>query len=141
MADPMELEGKRNSRRRIAFAATSLLLLLIEIAIGLWAHDDFVRPYLGDTLVVILIWSLLRTAFPKGLLWLSGAVLLFAVAVELTQIIPLCDLLGIRNSLLRVLMGTSFAYGDLLAYAAGCALTAGHDLCIHFRKPSGGKAL
>lgn len=115
-------------RRRLCFAVLSLLLLTAEFAIGLWAHDDFVRPYLGDTLVVILLWCLIRTAFPKGLPQLSAAVFLFACAVECSQIIPLCDLLGIRNGLLRVLMGTSFSWYDLIAYAVGSLLTAGHDL-------------
>lgn len=119
---------KRTSRLRLCFGAAALILLGTEIVIGLWVHDDFVRPYLGDTLVVILIWAVIRIAFPHRLPWLSAAVMAFAAAVELTQIWPLCDVLGITSPLVRTLMGTSFAWGDMLAYAAGCLLTAGHDL-------------
>ena len=122
------------ARKRLWFLAATLALLGIEIFIGVYVHDRFVRPYLGDTLVVILLWAAARIVFPERLPWLSGAVFVFACLVEVSQIIPLCDLLGIRNNLIRVLMGTSFAWEDLLAYAAGCLATTGHDLVTARRK-------
>ena len=118
---------------RIVYAALFLLLLAVEIYIGMYVHDSFVRPYIGDLLVVILLWALVRILIPNKVVWLSGAILIFSVLVELSQLIPLVDLLGIKNRLIRVLMGTSFAYGDLFAYAAGCAITAVVDIML-FRK-------
>ena len=115
---------------RLIFIISSITLLAVEIVIGLYVHGSFVRPYLGDTLVVILIWCVLRIIFPTGKPWLSAAVLLFAVAVEITQIFPLCDLLGIKNALVRTLMGTSFAWGDIVAYLAGCLGTAAGDMML-----------
>ena len=121
-------------RKRLLFAAAAVILLAVEIVIGLYVHDSFVRPYLGDTLVVMLIWCVLRIIFPTGKPWLSAAVFLFAVLVETTQIFPLCDLLGVDNRLLRTLMGTSFAWGDIVAYLAGCLVTAAGDLILTKRK-------
>jgi len=89
-----------------------------------------VRPYLGDTLVVILLWCIVRIFIPDGCVWLSGAIFLFALLVEISQIFPLCDLLGIENKLLRVLMGTSFAWGDIVAYFAGNLMTFFADLTL-----------
>ena len=40
-------------------------LLATEVLIALFVHDDFVRPYLGDVLVVPMIFFLLRVAFPE----------------------------------------------------------------------------
>ena len=120
--------SKRNLR--FIFAACALLLLAVEIVIGRYVHDGFVRPYLGDTLVVMLLYCLVRTVFPTGHYWLSAAVFAFAVSVELSQLLPLCDVLHIRNALLRVLMGTSFAWADILAYFAGNLLTAGVDFYL-----------
>ena len=105
---------------RLIFALCALVLLAVEILIGLFVHDSFVRPYLGDTLVVILIWCVVRTVILDKFAWLSCAVFLFAVLVEISQIFPLCDVLGIENRLIRTLMGTSFAWGDIVAYFAGC---------------------
>ena len=99
-------------RKRLLFAVSAVILLVIEILIGLFVRDSFVRPYLGDTIVVILLWCIIRIVIPDRCVWLSGAVFLFAVIVEVSQIFPLCDLLGIRNGLIRTLMGTSFAWRD-----------------------------
>lgn len=119
-----------DKRLRLLFAACSAVLLAVEIYIGMYVHDSFVRPYLGDTLVVMLIYCVVRTVFPTKYYWLSGAIFLFATAVEITQIFPLCDVLHIENKFLRVLMGTSFAYEDIIAYFAGNALTAAVDICL-----------
>jgi hypothetical protein len=105
-----------------------LVFLAVEIVIGFFVHDSFVRPYLGYALVVILIWCVVRIVIPDRCVWLSGAVFLFAVIVEVSQIFPLCDVLGIENRFLRTLMGTSFAWGDIIANFAGCAVTAAVDL-------------
>ena len=117
-------------RKRLLFAVSAVILLVIEILIGLFVHDSFVRPYLGDTLVVILIWCVVRIVIPDKFVWLSGAVFLVAVIVEVSQIFPLCDVLGIENRLLRTLMGTSFAWGDIVAYLAGCLFTGAVDLLL-----------
>ncbi len=120
----------KSIRLRIFFAFCSLLLLTVEIYIGVYINDSFVRPYLGDTLVVMLIYCIVRTAFPTKCYWLSGAIFVFAIAVEISQIFPLCDVLHIENKLLRVLMGTSFAYEDIIAYFAGNVLTAAVDIYL-----------
>ena len=120
----------KRSTLRLLFALCALVLLIVEILIGLFVRDSFVRPYLGDTLVVILLWCIVRTVIPDKFVWLSCAVFLFAVLVEISQIFPLCDVLGIENRLLRTLMGTSFAWGDIVAYFAGCLITGVADLFL-----------
>ena len=117
-------------RARLIYAAVFVVLLAVEIIIGMYVHDSFVRPYIGDMLVVILLWALVRIFIPRKAVWLSGAIYVFAVLVELSQMIPLVDFLGIKNRLIRVLMGTSFAVGDLFAYAAGCIITALVDFFV-----------
>ena len=39
----------------------ALALFMIEVLIALFVHDSFIRPYLGDFLVVILIYCAVRT--------------------------------------------------------------------------------
>jgi len=38
------------------------MLLLIEILIALFVHDEFIRPYVGDALVVIVLYCECRKA-------------------------------------------------------------------------------
>ena len=40
------------SRQRMGYLAAFVILFLIEAAIALWVHDRFIRPYIGDVLVV-----------------------------------------------------------------------------------------
>lgn len=126
----MNKATQNQKRARLIYAAVFAVLFAIEIIIGLYVHDQFVRPYIGDMLVVVLLWALVRMIIPFRAVWLSGAIYVFAVLVELSQMIPLVDFLEIENRLIRVLMGTSFAVGDLFAYAAGCIVTAIVDIAV-----------
>ena len=108
-------------RVRLCAAAAAVLLLGIEIIIGQFANG-WVRAYLGDVLVVPLVYSVIRVITPCrprfGSL-LPTAVLLFVFAVELSQLIGIADILGITDPLLRTVIGTSFSAVDLLCYAVG----------------------
>ena len=85
--------------------------------------DRFVRPYLGDVLVTVLICSFLRIIWPKGIRLLSVYVFLFAAAVEIGQYFDMVKLLGLEgNAFLSVLMGRSFSWIDLICYAVGCII-------------------
>ena len=109
---------------RWQYAVAALLLLLIEIAIALFVHDHFVRPYLGDVFVVILIYCSVKSVKPS-LPWRSTAiaVLLFAFAIEGLQYMKLVRLLGLQHSrLARTIIGTDFAWADMWCYVAGIAL-------------------
>ena len=112
------------------YASLFLSLFVLELLIGLFVHDSFIRPYVGDMLIVIMIWALIRIIIPGRAVWLSGAIFIFALLVELSQIIPLADLLKIENKLIRIIMGTSFSVGDILAYLAGCVITFCVDLLV-----------
>ena len=43
------------------YALVAGLLLAIELVIGLYVHDRFIRPFVGDLLVVWLIFFLCRS--------------------------------------------------------------------------------
>lgn len=108
-------------RRRYALAF--VLLLGVEVLIALFVHDRFVRPYLGDVLVVWVVYALLRTLFPTGLPWLPAATAAFAVLVEVGQAFQLVDRLGLGQiRFFRVLLGSTFDWADLLCYCVGGGL-------------------
>ncbi len=107
--------------RRIIFGILSVLLLGIEILIGMFAKG-WVRAYLGDVLVVILLYAILRTIFPdKPKQWylLPTIILVFSFIVEFLQLWGFCDRFGITNKLLRIIIGTGFSVVDLACYAIG----------------------
>ena len=107
--------------KRLPFAIASLLLLGVEILIGLYA-SGWVRNYLGDVLVVILLYTLCRTVSldrPSNPYILPTAILAFAFIVEFLQLWGFCDKFGITNKLLRIIIGTGFSIIDLVSYLIG----------------------
>lgn len=124
---------------RIAYAVATLLLFLLEVCIALFIHDAFVRPYLGDAIVVVLIYTFIRIFFPRRWPLLPLFVFLFACCVEFSQALHLVDLLGLNgNAFLRTLLGATFSWADLLCYAAGCAVLGVYEWVLwrQERKPS-----
>jgi hypothetical protein len=103
-----------------AYFGLFALIFNVEVLIALYVHDQIIRPYFGDLLVVILIYcfikSFLRTkVFPTAIF-----VLLFAFAVEMLQYLNIVEVLGLQNNrLARTVIGTSFEWIDILAYISG----------------------
>ncbi|WP_415580146.1 DUF2809 domain-containing protein [Flavobacterium longum] len=105
-----------------------LLVFCTEVLIALYVHDDFVRPYLGDVLVVILIYCFLKS-FLNVRPWPAAlGVLLFAFAVEFAQYLNLVERLNLQQSkLARTVIGTSFSWIDMLTYVIGIAIVVGAE--------------
>lgn len=103
----------------------TFLLLLVEILIAVYVHDNFVRPYIGDLLVVILLYSFVM-CFLKVNKWkVAIAVFVFACMVEFLQYLNIVTVLGLAESkLARIIIGTSFAWEDIIAYATGILIVA-----------------
>lgn len=119
----------RKKKLRILYAAATLCLLLIEIFIACFVHDRLIRPYIGDVLVVILLYTLLRTFIPEKGRFLPLGIFLFAVGVEILQYFRLAELPGVRDSrFLRVLLGSVFDVKDIVCYGVGCLLTGAYEL-------------
>lgn len=106
---------------RIRFLLLTVLLFFTELFIGAFVHDRFIRPYVGDMLVVILIYSTLRILIPRGVRPLIWCVFFFAAAVEVLQYFNLPRLLGVEQfGLARIILGSTFDIKDIGCYLAGC---------------------
>ncbi len=102
----------------IKYIFAFLILLAIEILIALFAHDKFIRPYIGDVLVIILLYCLIRS-FVRKVKFLPYYLFLFGVIVEITQYFKIVYLLNMQNNkLLSIIIGSSFDIKDILCYFA-----------------------
>ena len=108
-------------KKRLLYGIATVILLIIEVIIGLYAHG-WIRNYLGDVLIVILLYTLYRTIIPEWpTKWyvLPTVIIIFAFVVEFLQLWGFCDRFGITNRLLRIIIGTGFSVEDLVSYAIG----------------------
>jgi hypothetical protein len=105
-----------NSR---SFFAT-IGLLTTEIIIALFINDQFIRPYFGDFLVVILIYCFIRTFIQSSAWPVALFVLLFSITVEILQYFNLINALGLENNAIaKAVLGTSFSWNDITMYVLG----------------------
>ena len=117
-------------KKRLIYGIIAFLLLLSEVYIALFVSDNFIRPYFGDVLVTALICSFIRIFFPLDVnysmkrksVWIMPiAVFIFSVCIEIAQYFHYVDLLGLGHiEFFRIVMGTGFAWEDILCYACGC---------------------
>ncbi|WP_461788425.1 ribosomal maturation YjgA family protein [Pedobacter sp.] len=98
----------------------ALAIFVIEVLIALYISDKFVRPYVGDVLVVILIYYFVK-AFVKISTWpLAIGTLLFSYLIETLQYFQFVKLIGLGDhKLANIVIGNYFAWEDLLAYTIG----------------------
>lgn len=110
-------------KKRLIYFLAFILLMTVEIFIALFVHDRFFRPYIGDMLVVIVLYFFVRIFLPEGCKWLPVIIFLFATGVEILQYFRLVERLGLSdNRLLRTILGSVYDFRDILCYGAGCIL-------------------
>ncbi len=126
--------NKKPKTNKLIFAAVSLILLVSEILIGKYAHG-FVRGSVGDILVVILLFSLLRIIFTDKPKILPLLVFAFAVIIEILQYFEFVSLIGMSdNRIVSIALGGTFSFGDIACYAAGAVICLLIDHITGIRK-------
>ena len=117
--------------RRILYLIIFCGLLAVEVGIALFVNDAFVRPYVGDMLVTLLLCCLCRLIVPDKVRLLPVYVFVFAACVEIGQYFDLVALLGLTdNRIISIALGRTFSWMDLVCYAVGCAAAFGLDQTI-----------
>jgi hypothetical protein len=98
-------------------------LFNIELLIALHVHDTIIRPYIGDVLVVILIYCFIKSFLKTKVLPTAIFVLLFAFGIEMLQYINIVEKLRLKGSdVARTAIGTSFEWMDILCYIVGVVI-------------------
>ncbi|OPZ87977.1 MAG: hypothetical protein BWY74_03269 [Firmicutes bacterium ADurb.Bin419] len=104
----------------LKYLTAFLLLFVTEVLIALFVKDKIIRPFIGDVLVIILMYTFIRGIIKKTIKGLPVYLFIFAGLVEVSQYFHLVDRLNLRNNrLMATIMGTSFDIRDILCYLAG----------------------
>ena len=109
--------------KRIKYLISAIIIIVTEVFIAFYVHDNFIRPYAGDILVVFVLYFLYKTLFPKKNKNLPVYIFIFSVIVEILQGINIIDILGLGDiTFFRILLGTNFDIKDILCYLVGCVI-------------------
>lgn len=103
----------------------ALALFGVEFLIAtLFKNIGFIRGYLGDVLVVILLYyivlSFVKVKHKGKLIW---GIFAFAVVVEVLQYFGVASYLGFaKGSIGYIILGNNFSWADIICYAIGCLI-------------------
>jgi hypothetical protein len=107
---------------RSSFLRFAILFALVAM-IAAFFRDPWIRPLLGDVLIVMVIAYGVHTFVAAPLRKIAIGTLFFAYGVECLQFFNLIDILGWRDSqLAHLTIGSTFDWRDLVAYTMGCAI-------------------
>ncbi|MFN0293687.1 ribosomal maturation YjgA family protein [Pedobacter helvus] len=115
--------NKPHFRLHLASLLIAAAIFIIEILIALYITDNFIRPYVGDVLVVILIYYFVKAFVHIGVWPLAIATLLFSYVIETLQYFQFVKLIGLgENKLANIIIGNYFAWEDMIAYTIGITI-------------------
>lgn len=101
----------------------AIAIFIIEVIIALYIKDNFIRPYIGDVLVVILIYYFIKAFIKAPVLPMAIGVLIFSYLVETLQYFQFVKLIGLAdNKLANIVIGNYFAWEDIVAYTIGITI-------------------
>ena len=121
-------------KERIKYILIFIVTFIIEVIIAKYVHDKIIRPYIGDVLVVICLYTFAKSIFLDKIKWLSLYVLIFAVIVEILQYFNYAQILFGDNKIAKTLLGSSFDVKDILCYVAGYLIIILIEKILHKRK-------
>lgn len=123
------------NKHRLTYILFFLTFLGIEVLIALFIRDNFIRPYVGDMLVTVVICLFIRGFTPLKTKLLPLLVFVFAAAVEIGQYFDFVALLGLdKNRFLSVLLGRTFSVADIICYGVGCIIFFTAESFLYYRK-------
>ena len=115
------------------YLITFIILLIVEICIGLFVHDNIIRPFVGDALVVVLIYFFIRSFISKHIRFLAVYVFLFACLIEVGQYFNLVSLLHMENiKAVKIIIGSTFDLNDIFCYFLGTMLIFVYEAIADF---------
>ncbi|PTT78384.1 DUF2809 domain-containing protein [Chryseobacterium sp. HMWF035] len=118
------------------FLATVFIFLTEVLIATKLKNIFFVRAYLGDVIVVMLIYTFIKTFFRiEDNKKLILSILIFSFLIEFAQYFNIAEKLGFqKGSLMYIVIGNSFSWIDILCYLVGCLLLF---IFVKFQKMNG----
>lgn len=113
----------------------TIVLFLTEVCIALFIKDTLIRPFVGDALVVILIYCFFRIFLQVPAWKLALGVLLFACTIEILQYFDYVKLLHLENNrVISVILGRTFEWLDFAAYLTGFLIILAFEKIVQSRE-------
>lgn len=99
-----------------------------------FVNDSLIRPYAGDILVVILMYTFIKAFVKKHIGFLPLYLFAFASAVEFAQYYNIVNVLHLQdNKVISTIIGSSFDIKDICCYLIATVVLAMWEKIIQSR--------
>ena len=105
-----------------ALIVTIALLVALALLATVGAGLGWIRSFLGDVIAVIFVYSAFRIMIDGNRVLLAFAAFLVGAAIELGQYLAKITGVEIGNRALRIILGATPDWLDVLAYGLGAVL-------------------
>lgn len=112
----------------LSYFLLSVFIFIVEVSIATIFKDwYFIRAFLGNILVVILLYTLVYSLFKvRKTTILVLSIFAFSVVVEVLQYFKIAEHLGFKEgSIGYIVIGNYFSWEDIVCYAIGCLVVLG----------------
>jgi len=102
----------------------AIAIFILEVLIATKLKDIFfVRAYLGDVFVVMLMYYFIKAFFDFNPAKLIIGIFIFSCMIEFAQYFHFGELMGFKNNrMMMIILGNSFSWIDIVCYFAGCVV-------------------
>ena len=102
----------------------AIFIFAVEVLIATELKNIFfVRAYLGDVFVVMLMYYFIKTFFDFNSTKLIVGIFIFSCLIEFAQYFHFAEFMGLKeNRVMMTVLGNSFSWIDILCYFTGCML-------------------
>lgn len=102
----------------------AVAIFVVEVLIATQLKEIFfVRAYLGDVFVVMLMYYFIKAFFNFNPVKLIIGIFIFSCLIEFLQYFHFGELLGFKdNKIVMIVLGNSFSWIDILCYFVGCVI-------------------
>jgi hypothetical protein len=124
------------NKDRIIYFSIIIGILVIEVLIALGKlNNEFIRGSLGDLLILVIIYYVLRLSFNVSPVIAVIAAISIGFITEGLQLFHLTDILHFdKHSIMYIIIGNTFSTEDLLMYIIGGSLAFIFDKYVILRK-------
>lgn len=121
-------------QQRLVYIIIALLIFALEIGI-FFSGIPFIRNSLGDFFVVILMFVLVKSVFPKiNGFYLAIGIFLYSVLIEVLQLFHFPELFGTEKTWVKIILGSQFTFHDILMYLLGTIAVYYFDVYLQLNK-------
>jgi hypothetical protein len=118
---------ERSTPVQLGFDQRALLITIalfcLEVSIAtVFRHIGWLRGFVGDMLAVVFVYYGFKSFVRAPPLWLAIAALLVGYGVELSQYIAHANGWKISQPILRIVVGSTPDWWDVVAYTVGFAV-------------------